>query len=84
MNKGKKKRDEALSSLGRPQLAYGAKLLHHAQQVGDTPRLGDLASLYAIYRDAPKVHYCRSEGCPCTPLGGPLALQWATTLSPRL
>src|SRR5215218_10979563 len=56
VNKGKKKRDEALSSLSRPQLAYGAKLLHHAQQVGDTPRLGDLASLYAIYRDAPKVH----------------------------
>src|ERR671921_1922026 len=48
--------DEALSSLGLPWLAYGAKLLHHAQQVGDAPRLGDLASLYAIYGDACEVH----------------------------
>jgi hypothetical protein len=56
VNKRMKKRCDALCSLGPPWLAHGAKLLHHAQQVGDTPRLGDLSSLYAIYRDAPKVH----------------------------
>jgi hypothetical protein len=47
---------KALSSLVLPRLAYGAKLLHHAQKVGDAPRLGDLAPLYTIYRDARKVH----------------------------
>src|SRR5215207_2304880 len=54
VNKGK--RGETLGSLVLPRLGYGAKLLHHAQEVGDAPRLGDLASLYAIYRDARKVH----------------------------
>src|SRR5215218_1493611 len=55
-NSVKAKFGETLGSLVLPRLAYGAKLLHHAQKVRDAPRLGDLPSLYAIYRDAPKVH----------------------------
>src|SRR5215212_11841681 len=78
VNKPMKKRGEALCSLGPPWLAHGTKLLHHAQQVGDAPPLGDLASLYAIYRDAPKVHpiagrrhahVLPSVGCLSPPVG---------------
>src|SRR5215211_2075273 len=39
-----------------PRLGDGADLPHQTQVLGDAPRLGDLTSLYAIYRDAPKVH----------------------------
>ncbi len=46
---------QALSSLRLPRLGDGADLPHQVQVLGDAPRLGDLASLYAIYRDAPKV-----------------------------
>src|ERR671921_1527634 len=83
VHKGKKNRGEALSSLVLPRLAYGAKLLHHAKKIGDAPRLGDLASLYAIYRDAPKVHPIAARrdahvlplvGCLSPPVGYHLVL----------
>jgi hypothetical protein len=45
-----------LTSGPLPRLGDSADLPHQAQVVGDAPRLGDLASLYTIYRDACKVH----------------------------
>src|SRR5215213_5758215 len=47
-----------------PRLGDGADLPHQAQVLGDAPRLGDLASLYAIYRDARKVHLLPVGGMP--------------------
>jgi hypothetical protein len=69
---------KALSSLVLPRLAYGAKLLHQAQQVGEAPRFRNLAPLYTIYRDARNVHpiagrrYAHvlpSVGCMGPPVG---------------